>query len=418
MLHDEVLLQALRSALRHLYETPALQANALVEYLGLAGSPNAASELRRILIEAIRSLQPEDSVPPEAEIWRVYEILQYRYVQQCTQAEVARQLGLSIRHLRREEVRAAEVLALALQSRWGKDAAAREEPAETENDLVGKELAWLEQAHTQEQFDLCALVGALCELVRPMAQTHRTRIEMALPEGPFEILSQPVGLRQIILSLLTLAIDRAVGGNVRISAQRREGRAYLTLAAQGAGERCADGPLDVEEHIAMAKRLARLCEAEVEVALGNGTFAATIGLTVPCQIPVLVIDDNQDTLRLLERYVADTPFRLIGVRDVEQAFQVAASTPPSVIVLDVMMPRVDGWEALGRLRQHPLTCRTPIIVCTILAQEELARSLGANDYLRKPLAREAFLKALERQCAPVGPGGPSRPPYSAGTLVN
>ncbi len=415
MLHDETLLRALRSALRHLYETPALQENALVEYFGLAGSPNAASELRRILIEAIRSLQPEDTVPADAEIWRVYEILQYRYVQQCTQAEVARQLGLSIRHLRREEMRAAEVLALALQARWEKESAQQGEPAEGRNDSFAKELAWLEQSPAHEQFDLCALLEALGELVRPMAQAHHTRVEMALPEAPCEILSQPVGLRQIVLSLLTLAIDRAVGGSVHVSAQPHQRHARLTLTAEGTGTTCASSPPDAREHIAMVERLARLCGAKVEVTLRDGAFQAVVDLPIPQQIPVLVIDDNQDTLRLLERYAADTPFRLMGVRDVEQAFQVAATTPPSIIVLDVMMPRVDGWEVLGRLRQHPLTCRTPIIVCTILAQEELARSLGASDYLRKPLSREAFLKALERQCALAGPEGPSKPLYSART---
>lgn len=413
-LSDEELLRALRMALRHLYETPALQANPLVAYLGLEGSPTAASDLRRILIEAIHSLQPEASVPADAEIWRVYEILQYRYVQQCTQAEVARQLGLSIRHLRREEMRAAEVLALALRTRLEKGET-RGTLGEVTEDSFARELAWLEQSSAEEQIDLGALLETLYYLVRPMAEAHRTRVRLELPSEPIQVLSQPVGLRQIILSLLTMAIDRAVGGVVSVNVQRSEGGASIAFAAYGSANGQPEDPEAAQEHIAIVQRLARPCGARVKVQRDEEMWQASVCLTVPYQVPVLVIDDNQDTLRLLERYVSDTPFRLMGVHNIDEALDVVANAVPSIIVLDVMMPRVDGWEALGRLRQHPLTSRVPIIVCTILAQEELARSLGASDYLRKPVARSEFLQALERQCALAGRGWPSRPPYNVET---
>ena len=67
------------------------------------------------------------------------------------------------------------------------------------------------------------------------------------------------------------------------------------------------------------------------------------------------------------------------------------------------MPQVDGWEVLGRLRQHPLNSHIPTIVCTILAQEELALSLGASAFVRKPVTRQAFLAALDRQIALMQP---------------
>lgn len=414
-LSDGELLRALRSALRHLYETATLQANPLVGYLGLEGAPTAASDLKRLLIETIHSLQPEASTPADAEIWRIYEILQYRYVQQCTQAEVARQLGLSIRHLRREEVRAAEVLALALRTRLQKEGKG---PADEEtNDSLARELAWLEQSSREEQIDLGTLLEALGNLVRPMAEAHRVCIELELPDGSLEVLSQPVGLRQIILSLLAMAIDRAVGGTVHVSARRAEKGACISLAAYGARDERAEDPETAQEHMAIVGRLARSCGAEVEVRLDGNPWEAAIHLAMPYQVPVLVIDDNQDTLRLFERYASGTPFRLVGVRTIDEAFEVAVNTPPSIIVLDVMMPRVDGWEALGRLKQHPLTSRVPIIVCTILAQEELARSLGASDYLRKPVARSEFLQALERQCAQGALTRPLGPLYNAETLA-
>jgi CheY-like chemotaxis protein len=69
---------------------------------------------------------------------------------------------------------------------------------------------------------------------------------------------------------------------------------------------------------------------------------------------------------------------------------------PQAILLDVMMPQVDGWKVLARLRQHPATEQIPVIVCTIMAQEELALALGAGGFLRKPVSRQDFLDALDR----------------------
>jgi len=115
------------------------------------------------------------------------------------------------------------------------------------------------------------------------------------------------------------------------------------------------------------------------------------------QLPVLVIDDNADTLQLLRRYTADTRYRLITTQNPEQTLRLVEKFSPQIIVLDVMMPQVDGWKVLGRLRQHPLTAHLPVIVCTILAQEEMALALGASGFVRKPVTRQAFLTALDHQ---------------------
>jgi CheY-like chemotaxis protein len=61
-----------------------------------------------------------------------------------------------------------------------------------------------------------------------------------------------------------------------------------------------------------------------------------------------------------------------------------------------MLPGIDGWELLGRLREHPQIGTAPIIVCTILPQEEFALTLGAAEFLRKPVSREALLSALDQ----------------------
>jgi CheY-like chemotaxis protein len=79
----------------------------------------------------------------------------------------------------------------------------------------------------------------------------------------------------------------------------------------------------------------------------------------------------------------------------------AEEQAPQVIVLDVMMPERDGWTVLGQLREHPKTHDIPVIVCSILSQEQLALTLGAAQFLRKPVTRQALLSALDHQIEPA-----------------
>ncbi|MCS7062316.1 MAG: response regulator, partial [Anaerolineae bacterium] len=74
--------------------------------------------------------------------------------------------------------------------------------------------------------------------------------------------------------------------------------------------------------------------------------------------------------------------------------RIAEETTPAAIILDVMMPEVDGWQILQELRRRPLTARTPIIICSVFNNPALALSLGATRYLLKPVRRDDVLRVL------------------------
>jgi CheY-like chemotaxis protein len=143
----------------------------------------------------------------------------------------------------------------------------------------------------------------------------------------------------------------------------------------------------------VVRQLAELYSGRLELEDAEGL---EVKLTLPAlnQVAVLAVDDNLDTLQLLERYTIGTRYRIIGTRDAEQALILAQEVLPQAIILDIMMPQSDGWQVLGRLRQHPRTRHIPIIVCTVLTQERLARSLGAHMFVHKPVTRQALLDAL------------------------
>jgi CheY-like chemotaxis protein len=150
----------------------------------------------------------------------------------------------------------------------------------------------------------------------------------------------------------------------------------------------------------MARQLVDLCGGElIFVGADEAPFSATVALPAVEQLLVLAVDDNVGTLQLFQRYTAGTRYRLVGTHDPEQALVIAENLCPQIIVLDVMMPQVDGWRVLGRLGQHPRTGHIPIVVCTILPQEELALSLGASAFIKKPITRQAFLATLDHQVA-------------------
>ena len=115
--------------------------------------------------------------------------------------------------------------------------------------------------------------------------------------------------------------------------------------------------------------------------LFNGTFTLindpghySVRLTFPSieKIPVLIIDDNPDAILLFQRYVSNTRYIVIGVRDPDKAVHLAEVHSPKIIFLDLMMPGVDGWEVLSQIRQNPLTSAIPVVVVSILPQESLA----------------------------------------------
>jgi CheY-like chemotaxis protein len=150
----------------------------------------------------------------------------------------------------------------------------------------------------------------------------------------------------------------------------------------------------------MAQQLIQVAGGSLEVKLDDRAEAPLmVNITLPTaeQVAVLVIDDNVDTLQLMQRYLSNSRYRFIGTSDPQEGLALAEQLVPAIIVLDVMLPGVDGWELLGRLREHPKTSAIPVIVCTILPQRPLALTLGAAEFIRKPVSQKTLLSALDRQ---------------------
>ena len=104
---------------------------------------------------------------------------------------------------------------------------------------------------------------------------------------------------------------------------------------------------------------------------------------------VLIADDDRDILELVGFRLQTSGYDVLKAEDGEEALRVAAESTPDLVVLDVMMPKLDGYEVTRRLRAEEATARIPVILLTARVQEaDIARGFeaGADDYLKKPFS--------------------------------
>ncbi len=111
---------------------------------------------------------------------------------------------------------------------------------------------------------------------------------------------------------------------------------------------------------------------------------------------VLAVDDDPGVISLYRRYLEGEGYQVVGVTNSHEVLEKAKEFRPFAITLDVLMPGKDGWQVLQELKECPETQDIPIIVCSIVSDEGRGFSLGAADYLVKPIMEEELLAALSR----------------------
>jgi len=109
---------------------------------------------------------------------------------------------------------------------------------------------------------------------------------------------------------------------------------------------------------------------------------------------VLVVDDNQQNLELLQAYLEDMDYQTVPAHDGPQALEVIAKEPPDLILLDVMMPKMSGFEVCKRIKNDPKTSDIPVIMVTALNElGDIERGIdsGTDDFISKPVSKLELL---------------------------
>ncbi len=403
------LITALRRALQHLYDPAELRRSPLFELLGIPAPADRVAGLRSLLQAAIQSLKPPLKAASDSAAQRTYDILIYRFIEQSSQKEVASDLALSLRQLQRLETAALQALAETLACRynleltWDEPALAPEPPAPAQ-DQVAQELAWLKKSYQVEEIHLRDLITPVLATLAPLLQaavypaagSESIRLDLDLPDFLPPVRGQATSLQQALLNLLSL-VAQGRPRALSLSAKAAAGRVRLEIWSD-------PPPTSVlhpdDETFSLARQLLNLSGAELNIPSSPETvvqvdFLARGDLHQAHPL-ILVVDDNQDTLLLLERHLTGSDYRYHGTPDPRQIIPLLEQLRPTVIVLDVMLPGCDGWSLLSQIKQHPAGAETRVIISTILPQERLALTLGADAFLRKPFTREDLLQTLDK----------------------
>lgn len=258
-----------------------------------------------------------------------------------------------------------------------------------------------------------------------------------IQEAPKElpaVWADPTRVRQVILNLVSNACKFTDEGSVTLKASADEQNLTISVIDTGIG--IPENQLeDVFEEftqvdasttrkvggtglgLPISRHFIEMHQGRiwVESELGQGsTFTFTIPIkpseeTLPSldaligpandetqEKVVVAIDDDPGVIKLYERFLQTQGYKVIGISNSKQIMPQIEAHAPSAILLDVLMPEKDGWSIIRELKENPKTEHIPVVICSIVSDKKRGFSLGAADYMIKPITESDLLRALER----------------------
>jgi signal transduction histidine kinase/CheY-like chemotaxis protein len=248
------------------------------------------------------------------------------------------------------------------------------------------------------------------------------------------VLIDPARIRQVILNLLSNAIKFTARGQVTVRAAFQPDQDLVVVSVEDTGigiapedhERVFEEFHQIQDNLtreyqgtglglAISRRLIELHRGRLwlESALGRGSVfyltlpsaarpqatqtPASQAAPAPASQLIAVIDDDEGAQTLFAHYLQDAGFQVCPIRDERQALSTVRRVAPRLIILDVYMPHITGWDILASLRSDPLTSAIPVIMCTINDNQHVGAVLGAVAHLTKPIDPAAFIATIQKQ---------------------
>ncbi len=281
------------------------------------------------------------------------------------------------------------------------------------------------------------LEGSLT-MVRERASRHGIAITLESDPQIGLIEADERKVKQILFNFLSNAVKFTPdGGRVEVKTQLVDGEAQVAVKDTGIGISLEDQARIFEEFqqvrqgaatkqegtglgLALAKKFVELhggrIWVESQVGVGStftfalpirlhGAAMATVAPERPAFEPVptdgsgptiLVVEDDPQALELLKLYLNGAGFEVIVARDGEEALEAVRRLRPAVIALDILLPRLDGWEFLACVKADPTVADIPVVIVSILDERGKGFALGASEYLVKPVNRDDLLATIRR----------------------
>jgi CheY-like chemotaxis protein len=387
--------EQVQDCLSHLYDYAFLQDHPVVALL----TPDSAASqrvqvFRQTVIDAIEHFSPGSKIDFHSRQARTYNVLVLRYIEGHDPQDVLEQLAFSERQYYREHRRAIDALSRALWERIQNDAQADGNAAPLQNISVQSEIQRVLSHPDTAVGNLKSFLDGVSAAVSSLARAHDIKVE-AYADSPSLIGLDLATLRQaVILITASLLPYTSSGSTLIVEGSTSDDETLITLLLTLKNSEDAALIPDLLAQQESLQYLLQALEVHIDAAPeDDGTFQ--VALSLPRRKhTILVVDDNPDVVDLFKRYLVGQHYQILSAFQAEHAITLARDEQPELIVLDIMLPGTDGWEMLQNFKNHPATKHIPVLICSVLEVPEVARSLGGDDYLRKPPGRSDFLTAL------------------------
>ena len=287
-----------------------------------------------------------------------------------------------------------------------------------------------------EDADVAKLVQEAADTVQSLVERKSNVLEVRLGEGLGAMHQDVVKVRQCLFNLISNAAKFTEDGRITLSAERlsRDGLDWLCFRVADTGigmtqeqlsrlfQRFAQADESTTRQfggtglgLALTRAFCRLMGGDVSVDSrpGEGT---TFTIELPAVMPddaastadqetvpassagdvVLVVDDDAAQRDLLTRFLQRQGFTVRTANDGRAGLDLARALRPRAILLDVMMPQMDGWSVLSALKADPLLADIPVVMASFVNEPGMAASLGASDYLLKPIEWDRLKDVIGR----------------------
>jgi signal transduction histidine kinase len=264
-------------------------------------------------------------------------------------------------------------------------------------------------------------------MVRERAARHRITINSSVEETIDQIESDELRLRQVLVNLLSNAVKFTPDdGRVDVMAERVVNELVITVRDNGPGiaredwepifesfqqgRRGAPSEEGTGLGLTLCRKIMTLLGGRIwlesEVGMGS-TFHVAVpfertvaeastgtGEDVDGRRSVVIIDDDRASQELLTAYLVGTGVQVVRARDATEGLGEIRRRRPVAVVLDILLPGIDGWAVLDELRSDETTRDVPVIIVSILDEKSRGLGLGAASYLTKPVSRDDLIEAL------------------------
>lgn len=274
----------------------------------------------------------------------------------------------------------------------------------------------------KETFELAQFVHKLIPTFQPVVQQRGNRFTWTV-EPAVRLRTDGTKLRSVLRTLVNRAARVTSNGVVSIKTEQLDDE--VTITVQDSGESLPKDLLDNPRSystgqgagLATAARMVEVLGGRLEVdGSGEGTTFRVIlpAFDLPTEddiVPVpmavegdrvvLVIDDDPTVQDLVSRYLEPLGYKVVVATSGPAALRMAEAVVPALITLDVMMPEMDGWTTLARLKANPKLADVPVVMMSMVADDHAsAVMMGASEYVVKPFDRGSLLNTVERFVGP------------------